>query len=322
VFSLGRRPGLDARVVWRLARLICRKKVSVLHTHHTGALVYGVPAALIAGLGTVVHTEHSHDVLDSNPRLRVAERLLTRFAWTTTCVTEEVQEYLSRRVGISPRRLVVLPNGVDTKLFVPGPADPALLEELCLVGHPVVGTVGRLDPLKDHESLLRAFAAVHSAVPKARLVIVGDGPLRDHLRNMAKELGVEDAVYFTGARSDVAALLRAFDVFVLSSTHEGLPLALLEAMSAGLPVVATAVGGVPRAVEHGVSGFVCPPGDAETLSSLILHLLEHRELRAVVGRNARVRVESHFSVERMVAGYKDIYEAARGGRQTWTLGKL
>jgi len=317
VYALGRRPGLDFRVVRRLSALLRRQRVDVLHTHHTGALVYGLPAALAAGIGAVVHTEHSHDVLDGNRRLRLIERLLTRFTSATTCVTEEVSQYLSTQVGIPTRRLTVLPNGVDTDAFAPGAPDPGLIADLGLEGGRVVGTVGRLDPLKDQATLLKAFAVVRSALPDAKLVIVGDGPLRSELEELAVQIGVQGAVRFVGTRGDVADILRAFDVFVLSSTHEGLPLALLEAMSTGLPVVATAVGGVPRVVEHTASGFLCPPGDVDALAGLVVQLLKDSRLRAAVGQNARARVEAGFSVHSMVEAYRGVYEAALRRRRAW-----
>lgn len=318
IFTLGRRPGLDLRVMRRLAAILREQEVDILHTHHTGALVYGVPAALVAGVRAVVHTEHSHDALDNNPRLRAAERVLTKFTTATTCVTQEVKQYLSERVRIPPRRLIVLPNGVDTEVFAPGPADPTLIRELRLSRCKVVGTVGRLDALKDQATLIRAFALVRSSVPDARLIIVGDGPLRAELADLAEALGVRDAVRFTGTRCDVPALLRAFDVFALSSTHEGLPLALLEAMSTGVAAVATAVGGVPNVVEHGVSGFLCTPKDADALAGYVVRLLGDADLRRTIGQDARARVEAAFSVRRMIEEYRGVYEAVLARRRGWT----
>jgi len=306
-FCLGKRPGLDWRIVLRLSRLLRREKISVLHTHHVGALIYGVPAAVLSGVKGIIHTEHSHDALDDNPRLRVLLRLLARRASTVVCVADEVASYLEGVVGVPRGKLQVLRNGVDTELFRPGLADEPLWSG------PVVGTVGRLDPLKDHLTLLRAFRLLVERVPNIKLVIVGDGPLRGELEAASRGLGIGDKVAFLGRRSDIARLLRGMHVFVLSSVKEGLPLALLEAMASGIPVVATNVGGVPQVVQDGHTGILCPPGEPFELAQSINQLILDEELRRRVAANARSLVEHSYSLRAMLSGYESLYAAAANG---------
>lgn len=309
-FCLGKRLGLDWRIVLRLSRLLRREKVSVLHTHHISTLIYGLPAAVLSGVKGVIHTEHSHDALDDSPRLRFLLRLLARRTEVVVCVADEVASYLTQNVGVPRRKILVLRNGVDTELFRPGLADEALLGEL------VIGTVGRLDPLKDHLTLLRAFRLLAEQVPNARLVIVGDGPLRRELEAASYSLGIGSKVAFLGRRSDIAGLLRGMHIFVLSSIKEGLPLALLEAMASGVPVVATNVGGIPQVVQDRRTGILCPPGDPARLAQSIHQLIRDDGLRQRLTDAARSLVETSYSLKSTVSGYESLYTAAANGTDT------
>jgi glycosyltransferase involved in cell wall biosynthesis len=167
--------------------------------------------------------------------------------------------------------------------------------------------VARLEPVKDQAMLLRAFAAVRAVVPQARLCLVGDGSLRGSLERQAIAAGLGDAVMFLGQRADVEAILPAFDVFALSSSSEGLPLTILEAMAAGLPCVATDVGAVTDAVIAGETGLVTPPGDAPAFTAALLDLVRDPNRAQRMGDNGRRRAHSHFDLRVMTRKYEDLW---------------
>ncbi len=193
----------------------------------------------------------------------------------------------------------------------------ALRRALCLPQDVVViGTVGRLDPVKDHPNLLRAFASLSQWDEAARLIIVGDGPMRKEIESEVHELNVVDKVKLLGERKDIADILRAVDIFALTSIAEGISNTILEAMATGLPVVATRVGGNPELVRHGVTGQLVPSGDVAALKSALASYARDPELRGVHGKAARQRAVEKFSLERMAAEYEKLY-AEVAGRQDY-----
>lgn len=186
---------------------------------------------------------------------------------------------------------------------------------LCLADDNVaIGIVGRLDPVKDHHSLLRAFAAAAQNCPEARLIVVGDGVLRQNIADQVKELRIADRVQLLGERQDVAAILKALDCFTLTSVAEGISNTILEAMATGLPVIATRVGGNPELVEHGVTGQLVEPKDVGALTRAIETYSQDGALCQRQGEAARRRSEKHFSLERMAADYSDFYSIVAAGK--------
>jgi glycosyltransferase involved in cell wall biosynthesis len=303
--KLGR--GLDPRVTPRLARLFEQRGVDVVHAHNPQSLIYGAPAGK-AARAAVVYTCHGESV-NTPGRL-----WLTRLA----------SLYLDAYVGVSPKiaararrfnecvdeKLHVIENGVDLGAFGPdAEARQAVRDEL---GIPqaawVVGTVGRLAPEKNPGLLLRAMAPMLGA--QARLVYLGDGPEMRGLRGQAVRHPAGRFVHLVGMRPDVHRVLAAYDVFALSSRTEGLPLALLEAMAAGLPVVATAVGGVPDVVRHGTSALLVRSDDEEALRHALARLREDRTLAMAMGQCARQR-SADYSAKAMNRRYIDLYRACR-----------
>jgi glycosyltransferase involved in cell wall biosynthesis len=188
-----------------------------------------------------------------------------------------------------------------------------LRRELCAEGELLVGSVSMLRPQKRIDVLIDAFARIEREHPTARLVVVGDGPERPALQCRVAELGLR-GVQFLGQRDDVGALLAAFDIFTMSSETEGSPLALIDAMRAGLGVVATAVGGIPEMAPHGECAVLVPPNDADRLATGIALLVQDRALRERLGAAARDRAEQHFVVERMVEDWSDLFHQLAGDR--------
>ncbi|MCS6861161.1 MAG: glycosyltransferase, partial [Abditibacteriales bacterium] len=231
-------------------------------------------------------------------------------------------------VGIPPERITVIYNGVDLDRFETcarrrvgvgdhdasgeGECRPSLPESSTTASRATfhVGCVGTLRPVKGHRYLIEAIAAVREKVPHVHLSLVGDGPARGELDDLRQRLGLNGCVSLLGMRDDVDALLKQFDVFVLPSLSEGISNALLEAMAAGLPVVATDVGGNPEVVQHGVTGLLVPPQDSRALAEALWQLLTDADGRCAMGRKGRERVETYFSLSAMAQRYGEIYEAA------------
>jgi glycosyltransferase involved in cell wall biosynthesis len=237
---------------------------------------------------------------------RVAERAFGA-ASALLAVSAEVARDLSCNPGADWRTQVV-PNGVNPDRFPPGlaptrPPGPS--------GTFTVGFLGALRPWHGLPVLVEAFARLHRQAPLARLLVVGDGPLRPGLEALAAtELG--DAARFTGQRADVARLLGAMDIFVLPSLKVALPIAVLEAMAMRLPAVATRVGGVPEVVDDGVTGFVVPPGDSAALRAALARLVADPALRERLGAAGQAHVRAHFTLEQMVRQVEHLYDALAG----------
>jgi sugar transferase (PEP-CTERM/EpsH1 system associated) len=221
-------------------------------------------------------------------------------------VSRDLGRWLVEDIGISGHKVMSICNGVDTERFSPGGRQAARAALGIGPESIVIGTVGRLDPVKDHVGLLQAFSQL-AADPRALLVIVGDGPTRATLAATAAGLGLGGRVRLLGERDDVPAVLTGFDIFVLSSIAEGMSNAILEAMATGLPVVATRVGGNPELVADGSSGFLVEPGSPAALADALRRYLGDPGLLARHGRAARELAQAEFSLERMVGEYGQLY---------------
>jgi glycosyltransferase involved in cell wall biosynthesis len=296
-------PGLDLRLVLRLARSIRSIRPDVVHTHNAAPLIYAAPAARLARVRRVVHTKHG-----ANSWTRAALALARAGARTVSAfvaVSAETAEVAARDERPSPRVLRVIPNGIPLDQFHADEAARARVRaELGIAPDAVVvGTVARLVPEKDHPLLVRALAP--QLGERARLVIVGDGPSRGETES-AVPPAAKPWVTFTGARKDVPALLASFDVFAMSSRTEGLPLVVPEAMAAGLPVVSTAVGGLPGIVPPEV-GLLVPHGDAQELGRSLGELMKDAARRKALGAAAARYARERFSLDRMTAEYESLY---------------
>lgn len=303
---------LGARRVPRLVRDLRVSAPAVFHAHLSWPLAakYPLAAAVAARVPGIVATVHlvPEFTLDRSNRLQL--QILSRFVGRYVAVSEDVSRRLHRDLGWPAAKIDVIYNGVRLGEFT-GTTDPQLRLELCR-GRPgpLFLTVARLDAQKGHDVLLRAAALV----PGVQFALAGEGPERSSLEEFTAELGLGDRVRFLGSRTDVPALLATADAFVLSSHVEGSPLAILEAMAAGKPVIATAIGGTDEVVEHGQTGLLVPQGDVEALAAAMRELAEDSALRMRLGAMARVRAEQQFSVERSTAQTTKIYEELLGQR--------
>ena len=239
----------------------------------------------------------------------MAYRWVSRAA-KMVAVSHDLRQFLEARIGIPRSRITVIHNGVDTVQQASSVQVQQIRSEL-RVGEDefVIGIVGSLYPVKGHMSLLDAMKTVLARYPKARLLIIGQGELERTLKRRASELGIERAVSFLGLRDDVPRLLPLFNLFVLPSLSEGLSVALLEAMSAGVAVIASNVGGNPEIVVNGETGYLVPPERSEELASRIIALVSNQELTRLLGDRGKERVSQEFTTARMLEQYQDLYDS-------------
>jgi glycosyltransferase involved in cell wall biosynthesis len=297
VTALEERDGLRPRLVWRLQRLFRTLEADVVHTHDEKPLVYGAPAAWLARVPRIIHTQHHGHLAQITKRQNLLIRWAARLVHCYVCVSQDAAEQAVCN-GIARHRQALVHNSIDLQRFAyTGPKADG----------PVV-LVARLHPLKGIDVLLRAAVGMVRAEPDFRLEIAGDGAHRPELERLADELGLRAHVRFLGEMRDVAGLLSRARLFVLPSYSEGVSLTLLEAMAVGLPVVATRVGGNPEVVVPGETGVLVPPGNAEELSQAMLQMWRDAGRGRHLGEAGRRRVEQCFDVRRMVKKYERLYE--------------
>ncbi len=298
----------DLGAVCSLRRLIRRERVSIVHTHSSVDGWVGGLAARAAAV-PVVRSRHVSIRIRRrwNPVYRwLADRVITSGEAIRTLVIE---------AGVDPGRVVAIPAGVDLAEFMGGPGDGEAMRERLGLSRPVIGSVAMFRGSKGHAYLLDAFATVHARHSAARLLLVGDGIRRPWVEGLAKARGLGEAIVFTGFRADVPDLLRAMDCFVLASTRtEGVPQSLLQAFAAGVPVVASSIGGIPEVVKDGETGILVPPEDAAALARAIESVLGDRSGALARARVARQMVEDSFShsaaVSRLLALYDEVVAGA------------
>jgi glycosyltransferase involved in cell wall biosynthesis/protein-tyrosine-phosphatase len=312
-----------AAIFVALLRVLRDHPVDVVHTHRNKDTVLGVIAAKLAGVRGVVRTFHGesepfHGWARARYRLYEAfDRVTLRcLADRIVAVSGKMAERLDRS-GYGADRVACIHNGVDLKRVRSERVREQVRRELGIApAAPLIGTVGRLSPVKGHVHFLRAARLILQGERAARFLVVGDGPLRGDLERSAKEFGLQDACVFAGARGDVFDLVSALDVFVLPSLHEGIPMALLEAMALGTPVVATAVGGVPEVVADGVNGLLVASGDAPGLAEACLGLVRDAMKARKLALSARRTVEERFLREQNGQALVDLYRAVTRGPGT------
>jgi glycosyltransferase involved in cell wall biosynthesis len=295
VTALGVASGFRPGLIVRLARLFRRLEIDVVHTHDDRSNIYGAPAARLARVRRVIHTRHHQGALLSRRQTWLVN-LVARCTDRFVCVSRDGANRAVEH-GVRQQRVTTIWNGIDVTRFAysgPNPTGPAVI-------------VARVSPEKDIESLLRATALVVREKPAFRLEIAGDGPCRQPLMQLARELGLNNNVTFLGHVKDIPELLTRCSFFVLSSQTEGVSLTLLEAMARGLPVVATRVGGNVEVVAEGETGLLVPCGDPAALALAMLECSSDPERAARMGRAARQRVEEYFDIRRMVSAYEDLY---------------
>ena len=312
------------RDVWALARLrkvLKRGRFHLVHTHLFRADVFGPPLARMAGVPAVVTSVHNTERFFKNPAVRLALRLANRHVDRVVAISQAVKASLVDDVGLPEDRIQVIHYGIA----MDREGQPSRVAIRDRLGVPqdalVIGTVGRLSRQKGHRYLLEAFPRVLGRWPDARLLIVGhdDERLRPELQALAQRLGIGERVLLPGYMEGAEAM-EAMDLFALPSLWEGFGLVMLEAMRAGLPVVASRVGSLPEIVEEGETGLLVPPADSEGLASAVLRVLDTPERGRALGARGRERARRHFSLDGMVCETVGLYDTLlENGRPVGTL---
>jgi glycosyltransferase involved in cell wall biosynthesis len=311
VFALRRRSGFRPSLGRYIADLASDRGVDVLHCHQYSPFVYGRIAKMWRPELRLIYTEHGR-LSDAPPswKRRAVNPYLSRFDGSIVAVSDDLRQYMVD--ARFPRAQVsVVHNGIETGPL-PGPAQRLRARQALGVSDDtfVLASVARLDPVKDFMSLLEAYAEIRREVPRSRLVIVGNGSERAVLEARAEREDLAGAVDFLGMRSDVRALLPGADLYLNSSISEGVSITILEAMAAGVPVIATSVGGTPEVLASGAAGILVPPRHPARLAQAAVALSSSAAARGRLAAIARRRVESSFTIQRMVAEYVRLYQNA------------
>jgi sugar transferase (PEP-CTERM/EpsH1 system associated) len=315
IYPLDKRPGKDWGAYLRLWQLLRQIKPAIVHTRNVGTMDCQL-IAWLAGVPVRIHGEHGWDVHDPdglNPKYLRVRRLFNPFVHRFVTVSRDLQEWLVERVGIRSSKVTQICNGVDTQRFgqAASAARQRLPAQFSAPGCCVIGSVTRLTEIKDPLSLVRAWLAVRGPLAAeghdVRLALIGDGPLRGAIEAEIAAAGATGFAWLAGSRDDVAELLRALDVFVLSSLREGISNTVLEAMATGLPVIASATGGNLELIENDVTGMLTPPGDTAGLADALSSYVKDPARRAAHGAAARRRAERVYSLSGMMDRYRELY---------------
>lgn len=301
-------------MIWRTFRYLRARRPQILHAQLSYANMVGVLAARLAGVPVILASQRQlSNYKQKKPLLRWVENGLNRWATAMLVNSEAVRRDLVQRDGLDPARIHRIYNGVVLERFEAAGAEEIarVRGELGLAqGDLVLIVVANLHPYKGHDDLLRAMARLMGKFPNLRALLPGrDQGMDERLRDLARELGLTEAVRFLGERRDVPALLAAADIAVHPSREEGFSNSILEAMAAGRPLVVTRVGGNVEQVAEGENGLLVPPQDAEALAGALETLLGDEGLRRRMGEASRARIEREFSIERTVRDTRELYEA-------------
>jgi glycosyltransferase involved in cell wall biosynthesis len=313
VVTLDRRHLYDVRMTGMLARMIARRRIDIVHSHPGTAHVHARAAALLCGRPhlTTLHTAPGPEIEDSRPRM-----LSDALSWPASALivapSTGIAQAYRRRTGVNPDRMRVIVNAPIARRAAPSARVTALRAELIGEGTTLVLCVARLVAAKAVDDLIRAAGALRERMPGVRVAVAGDGPCEPELRDLIEQLDLERHVSLLGRRDDIGSLLAACDAFCLPSRHEGVPVSLLEAMAAGVPCVATAVGGVPEIVRDGESGLLVKPGAPSELAGALTRLLDDGPLAQRLAATARGVVAREWSAAAQARRYAALYAELLG----------
>ena len=310
VSKMFKKPGNDYQLYIKLIKYLKEIKPTIVHTRNWAGMD-GIIAAKMARVPIIIHGEHGFEITDltgqNKKRKFIRKLVLSTMVDKIVTVSKNLKKRLINEIKIKPEKIIHIPNGVDTNKFNIYKKEFTRKKFGFKKGEFIIGIVARLDPIKNHKTLISAFKEIVTIHPNTNLAIVGDGSLRNKLENQTYKLGIKDKVIFMGERNDVPEILKTFDVFVLPSLNEGMSNTILEAMATGIPVIASNVGGNPELVIDGRTGFLFPSNDVESLVQKIKTYILHPELKQKHGYNARKRVEEKFSLNQMVRRYEELY---------------
>ena len=309
VISLDRTPGTDFSLIRKLIRILKDQQIDIVHTHQYTPYFYGATAAIFSGRSKVIFTEHGRHQPDRlRPRRVIYNQFLNLFTGRITGVSNFSKDSLVRFERLPARKIDVIYNGIKLEEFKISIDREAKRMELGMDRDEIaIGMIGRFDPVKNHSLLLEAFKEVIKNIPKAKLLLIGDGPLRESLQFTVYSLQLERNVIFLGIRRDIPQVLQALDIYCLSSIAEATSLTLLEAMAVGLHVVATDAGGNPEIVLRDQTGILVSPSNYIEFAKAIITLAQDSEKRRRMGEAGKKRVKSLFTMDKMLEQYENLY---------------
>ena len=297
-------------VVKELRTLMKQRNIQIVRTHEYRANLHGRLAALLAKVPCIVGSVHNvYNARDKKLNRRILNRYLGIFTDKVVAVSEEVKKEIVRYDSVPENKVAVIYNGVDRKRFMDIDAQSIRSEFHIPKSTPVIGTVGRFFPQKGQKYLLEAVAKVRNKFPHIAVFVIGDGSLKKELQDHTKKLNIEQNIIFTGVRRDIPALLAAMDIFIFPSLWEGFGNALVEAMAAGKPIIATDIPSVREILDSGKSGIVVPPANSEAIARSLELLLSDRALAENLGNAARERALSSFTIDSTVRRYSSLYRS-------------
>jgi len=320
IYSLKRKPGIDWGLIPRLSSIVRQEKLDIIHAQQYTPYFYGLMASRYSKLSMatksskIVFTEHGIPY----PYRKKLKRLLfnpilCRLADEIITISEHTKSNLVTYENFPARRMKVIYNGIDLRQFSQKIDPDSKKQSLGLTQDSrVIGIVARLDPVKNHAMLFRAFKRILNVIPDTYLLIVGDGPEEKRLKLLVESLDITDKTLFLGARKDISALLHIFDVFVLPSFSEGMSASLIEAMGAGVPIVATNVGGNPEVVKDQETGYLVQSDNDQEMADILIRLLQDEKKRQRVGQTGQQRVHDMFSLDKMITTYTELYLRVSG----------
>ncbi len=291
-----------------VAKVLKQQCIEIVHTHNTQPFIDGVIGGLLAGVKTIIHTDHARDFPDKK-RYMFAEWLMSHFVYKVVGVSEHTSQNLIKYEKISPSKVITIHNGIDGSKYDIAIDKKKKRAELGIHGNgPIIGLGVRLTCQKGLTYLLQAMPELIKRFPDITLIVAGEGPLENDLKNEASLLGVSDNVIFAGPRLDIPELLQLFDLYVLPSLWEGLPMVLLEAMAARCPIVATDVGGNASAVKNGVNGSLVKPQNPKALSDEIIRVLSSTDILEKYRLNGDNAFQNNFAARVMTSKYEKLYK--------------
>ena len=309
VLALDKKPGIDLSIIPKLIKIFKEHRIQIVHTHLWTSDFWGRIAAKFAGVPVIVSTAHNVDFWKPKIFLFI-DRFLTRFSDRIIAVSEEVKNFYIKTAKLPEEKIVTVYNGIELAKF-----DATAVNRLEKIkefnfntSDKIIGIIGRLVEQKGQAYFLEMMLILKQNYPNIKSLVIGDGPLKENLIRKTKELHLEENVIFTGLRNDVADLLKAIDILVSSSTYEGLPMILLEAMAAAKPIVATRVGGNPEIIDEGKTGFLVPAKDPQALANRVSALLNNSEYAQRIGKSAQEKVHNLYSIEKMLQDTENIYD--------------
>jgi sugar transferase (PEP-CTERM/EpsH1 system associated) len=312
IYSLKKGDNRDYLLSLKISKVVRKVRPDIVHTRNWGT-IDGVAGARIAGVKKIIHGEHGREATDprgANSLRKRVRKLLGSWISQFVAVSDDLRSWLIDDVGISSAKVAQIINGVDTDFYSPSNQRQSTRARLGIEPDSfVVGTVGRLDPVKDHETLLKAFHSVSTSNEHRKLVliVVGTGPLEERLKALSKQLNISAHIHFVGQQEEMQSLYQSMDIYVLPSIAEGISNTILEAMASGLPIIASNVGGNLELVEQGRNGFFFSPGSVDALAYLIGQYLHNDFIVRDHGIQSRQRAIDKFSMYQMAHKYASLY---------------